>query len=314
MTASHAPHSSAHDDEAQDVMDERTTRLQERLDAVAAGAAGRRERQQVGGGQDWARLQQRLEADARRHRRAWVGVISAVAACAVVGAGVGWSQLGGSGPSVRVVPAASAPGNPAEAEAIASAQAQVAGQCPAVTDVAPLGPEAVDEGQRLSEGLTQEQAVQQAQDTQQASILDAWLRCTYPAAYGQLRVEYDPQFHAVAALTDAAGPDPLAGAPVGVLAGRVQLETTAFSEAQMQVLWTRVDAALNTCGLLTSSSIELGVIRIGAGTAGVDTGPVTTKQGAPGVEAVEECLDAADLGTNPGRAQVEVTNGWDRPT
>jgi len=295
-------------------VDERTVRLQQDLDAVASGAASQRERQRVPGAQDWARLQQRLEADARRHRRVRVAVISAVAACALVAAGVGLSQVGGGGSSLRVVPAASTPADPANAKAIASAQAQVAGQCPAVTDVAPAGPDAVDEGQRLSEGLTEEQAVQQAQDVQQASVLDAWLRCTYPAAYGQLRVEYEPQFHAVVALTDAAGLDPLAGAPVGVLSGRVQLETATFSQAQMHVLWTRVDAALDTCGLLTSSSVELGVIRIGAGMAGVDTGPAASGQDAPGVEAVEKCLDAADLGTRPGRAQVEVTDGWDQPT
>lgn len=159
-----------------------------------------------------------------------------------------------------------------------------------------------------------EEAVRRAQSEQQASVLDAWLRCTYPDAYGQLRVAHEPQFDAVVALTDAAGPDPLAGAPLGVLAGRVQLETVAFSELQMQVLWQRMDTALDDCGLVTSSWIDLGVIRIGAGTASTSirdqatTGEATAAQDEPGVEAVERCLDAADLGAQPGRAQIEVTD------
>lgn len=298
---------------------ERAAQLQEHLDAVAADTAYRRDQQPVAGAGDWARLQQRLHTDERRHRRIRVGLLSAGAACAVVAAGVGWSHLGGSGSSVRVVPAA-APTTSAEAaeradaEATASARAQVAGQCPAVTDLPALGPDAVDEGQRLSQGLSLEEAVRRAQSEQQASVLDAWLRCTYPDAYGQLRVAHEPQFDAVVALTDAAGPDPLAGAPLGVLAGRVQLETVAFSALQMQVLWQRMDTALDDCGLVTSSWIDLGVIRIGAGTASTSirdqatTGEATAAQDEPGVEAVERCLDAADLGAQPGRAQIEVTD------
>ncbi|WP_380162743.1 hypothetical protein [Kineococcus sp. R86509] len=201
-------------------------------------------------------------------------------------------------------PASPSSATTAAAQASASARAEVAGQCPAVTDVP--APISVDEGQRLSEGLTLEQDTQRAQDEQQASVLDAWLRCAYPDAYAQLRIAYEPQFHVVAALTKAAGPDPLASAPAGVLAGRVEVETTPFSELQMRVLYGRVDAALQSCDLgATSAVIEVGVIRLGAGEA---------SRGEPGVEAVQECLDAVELGTEPGRAQVEVTNETDIPT
>jgi hypothetical protein len=159
-------------------------------------------------------------------------------------------------------PASPSSATTAAAQATASARADVEGQCPAVTDVP--APISVDEGQRLSEGLTLEQATRRAQDEQQASVLDAWLRCAHPDAYGQLRIAYEPQFHVVAALTDAAGPDPFAGAPVGVLAGRVEVETTPFSELQMRVLYGRVDAALQSCDLgATSASLEVGIIRPG---------------------------------------------------
>lgn len=206
-------------------------------------------------------------------------------------------------PRSDTTPASASPTSAAtpDAQATASARAEVARQCPALTDVP--APATVDEGQRLSEGLSLEQATRRAQDEQQASVLDAWLRCAHPDAYGQLRVVYEPQFHVVAALTDVAGPDPFAGAPVGVLAGRVEVETTAFSELQMRVLYGRVDAALQSCELgATSASVEVGVIRLGAG---------ETSRGEPGVEAVQECLDGTELGTDPGRAQVEVTDAMD---
>lgn len=74
----------------------------------------------------------------------------------------------------------------------------------------------------------------------------------------------------------------------------------------MRVLYGRVDAALQSCDLgATAASLEVGTIRLGAGEA---------SRGEPGVEAVEECLDAAELGTEPGRAQVEVTSATDTPT
>ncbi|WP_432544476.1 hypothetical protein [Kineococcus sp. SYSU DK002] len=181
------------------------------------------------------------------------------------------------------------------AEATASARADVAGPCPAATTP---GPVSVDEGQRLSEGLTLEEATRRAQDEQQAAVLDTWLRCTRTDTYGQLRVAHEPEFHVVVALTADAGPDPLAGAPVGVLDGRVRVETTEFSEVQMRLLWGRVDAALDGCGLVTSASVELDVVRVGAG----------TPPDSPGVAAVQRCLDAADLGERPGREQVEVSD------
>lgn len=280
-----------------DAPDGRTERLRAQLDAVADHSAHDAEARRVAGDPEWERLQHRLTADRRRRRRVRFGLVSAAAACALVAAGFGWSQLDGRGPSVRVVPAA-----PEDPAATAAARAAVAGRCPAVTDLPPVS---VDEGQRLSEGLTLEQATRRAQDEQQASVLDAWVRCALPDAYGQLRVEQQPQWHVVVALTDAAGPDPLAGAPLGVLTGRVEVETTPFSAVQMQLLFGRVERALQGCGLgPTSASIGLSTLSLGAGDG---------TRGSPGVAAVEACLDDADLGRGPGRDQVEVTDGSDAP-
>jgi hypothetical protein len=84
---------------------ERAAQLQERLNAIESDAARTTGKQPAATGREWARLQQRLHTDQRRHRRTRVGLISAAAACALVAAGLSWSHLNGSGPSVRVVPA-----------------------------------------------------------------------------------------------------------------------------------------------------------------------------------------------------------------
>ena len=193
----------------------------------------------------------------------------------------------------------------AAASATASARAEVAGTCPPVTDVPPVSADEVDEGHAAGLGLSLEEAARLATDEAQAAAVDAWLRCTHPDAYGHLRVEYAPGFHAVAALTDDAGPDPLRGAPLGVLAGRVLLERAEFSDVEVRVLGARVDAALDACGVgPTGGSV---------GPAGVEVLAGDGHGYGPGTAAVERCLDAVDLGGPPGREQVEVTDGWTFP-
>ncbi|WP_432564453.1 hypothetical protein [Kineococcus sp. SYSU DK003] len=78
--------------------------LQTALDAVAARAATIH---QSASAQDWQRHQQRLTAAARRRRRSRLisGGLGAVAASALVAAGLSWAPWSGEGPSVRIVPA-----------------------------------------------------------------------------------------------------------------------------------------------------------------------------------------------------------------
>jgi len=188
-----------------------------------------------------------------------------------------------------------------DASATASARAQVAGPCPAATQPSPAGPE-VDPP---PEGSTPARAAARRDDEAWAQVLDAWLRCRLPDAYGELRLGPGPHPDVTAALTAAAGRDPLAGAPVGALAGRVRVETVEFSAVELLVLGARVDAATTACGLApTSRDVGVRAVQVGAG---------RTEQGGPGVAAVERCLDESDLGTDPGRAQVTVSDAWDSP-
>lgn len=195
-----------------------------------------------------------------------------------------------------------APSPLTDASATAAARAQVVGPCPAPTQPSPAGPE-VDPPPA---GSTPAEAAARREDEAWAQVLDGWLRCRLPDAYGELRLAPGPHPDVTAALTAAAGRDPLAGAPVGVLAGRVRVETIAFSAVELLALGTRVDAATTACGLTpTSRLVGVRAVEVGAGVVG---------QGGPGVAAVERCLDEADLGTAPGRAQVTVSDAADSPT
>lgn len=223
--------------------------------------------------------------DVRGRRRSLPGVL--VAATLLAGCGAGGAS-----------PAPSGTATPEESAATASAQAQVRRECPSPTVAPSPLPAEVDVGAAAGQGQTVEQLAQEQHEEGQAGILDSWLACTYPDAYAPLRVEYEPQFHAVVSLTDEAGADPLAQAPVGVLDGRVELVRVPYSQVQMLVLGQRVDDVLPGCDAPPPSySIDVDAVRLYS----------------PEPAVVEECLDAADdrgdLGRDPGRAQVEVLDG-----
>ncbi|MFB9376707.1 hypothetical protein ACFFKU_04160 [Kineococcus gynurae] len=201
---------------------------------------------------------------------------------------------GCAAPAGPATPAVSPAPDPALAAAVAEVRAD-AGGCPPPTVATSPAPAEMDEGFLEAMGLSAEQAAQETYEENQAQLVGSWVRCTYPEAYAQYRIERTPRIGVVVTLTAAAGDDPLAGAPLGVLDGRTTLETAEFSLAQLRVLGERASAVLQACDAPpASSSIE------------VDRILVTAADG----DAVTACLDAAAdrLGPAPGRAQIVVEN------
>ncbi|WP_369069428.1 hypothetical protein [Kineococcus terrestris] len=167
------------------------------------------------------------------------------------------------------------------------------------------GPEAVDEGWAAEMEFTTERAVLFLREQREAFALDAWARCTLPDAYAGFRVneqdviEGGAPYGAVLSVTAAAGPDPLAGAPLDLLAGHVEVERVPFSHLQLVALADRVDRVLAACDDLPDVARPSAMIDL-------DGYTLVSSDG----DAVEGCLDAADergeLGRDPGRAQVRV--------
>ena len=142
----------------------------------------------------------------------------------------------------------------------------------------------------------------------QSTALDAWLRCTRTDTYAYSRIVDEPGSSMVVAFTAAAGDDPLAGAPPGVLEGRVRVERTEFSAVRVHLLCERVDAALDACDVAPVSSVTT------PSATGSEVVVVIAEESAGNLGDVEGCLDAAELGEAPGRAQVQVVEGASGPS